>query len=129
MKTALFCVGIAGLTATTLAMTTPARAQSSLPQPPYRIDELTPALLAAGAAAGLSLLVRFVPGVRDWFDAQSALQKQWTMFALTAVVALTIGVWNMAATGFTQDALVRLLFALFAALTSNQVTYQFIKQP
>lgn len=86
-------------------------------------------MLAAAAASGLSLLFRFVPGAREWFDQLTPIQKQWCMFGLTTVIALAIGLWNMAANaqGVTCDTVARLLFAIFAALTSNQVTYQFIK--
>jgi hypothetical protein len=129
MKTHHICFTLAGLAAASLLLTAPAYADgSSLPPPPYSISELTPVVLAAAAAAGLSLVFRYVPGARDWFASLQPVYKQWCMFGLTAIIALGIGLWNMAVNGFSQDAVVRLLFALFAALTFNQVTYQFIKR-
>lgn len=128
MKQHHICFALAGLGGVALLLTAPAYGQSAVPPPPYRIDDLKPAMLTAAAAAGVSLIFRYVPGARDWFGQLQPEYKQWCMFALTAGIAVVIGAWDMAATGVTQDAVVRLLFALFTALTSNQVTYQFIRK-
>ncbi|HEY3289318.1 MAG TPA: hypothetical protein VGK87_04245 [Anaerolineae bacterium] len=121
-------IAAAASTVAALMFAAPTYSQSILPPPPYRIDDLKPAMLSAAAAAGISLIFRYVPGARDWFGQLQPEYKQWCMFALAAVIAIAIGTWEMAANGFTQDALVRLLFTLFTALTSNQVTYQFIRK-
>ena len=49
------------------------------------------------------------------------------MLGLPLVFALAITLWNIAAVGSAEDNIVKLLFALFDALSSNQVTYQYIK--
>ena len=105
---------------------TPAAAQ--LPPPPYTIDELTPAVIAAAAAAITALIFRYVPGAAGWFDTLQPVHKQWFMFGVTAFYGALIGIWNMAIDGITQESLLQLLITVFAALTSNQVTYQFIKR-
>jgi len=128
MKFHHICFVMAGLAGAGFLMTTPAYSQSPLPPPPYSINELTPALLAAAAAAGISLIFRYVPGACDWYATLPPVYKQWFMFGMSAMAALGIGLWNMSVNGFTQDAVVRLLFAIFTALTSNQATYQFIKR-
>ena len=100
---------------------------TQLPPPPYDLDQLTPAVLAAAAASLLSLIFRYVPGASDWFQGLVPIYKQWFMLVLTLVFALAITLWNIAAVGSAEDNIVKLLFALFAALSSNQVTYQYIK--
>ena len=100
---------------------------TQLPPPPYDLDQLTPAVLAAAAASLLSLIFRYVPGASDWFQGLVPIYKQWFMLILTLVFALAITLWNIAAVGSAEDNIVKLLFALFAALSSNQVTYQYIK--
>lgn len=100
---------------------------TQLPPPPYDLDQLTPAVLAAAAASLLSLIFRYVPGASDWFQGLVPIYKQWFMLVLSLAFALAITLWNIAAVGSAEDNIVKLLFALFAALSSNQVTYQYIK--
>lgn len=111
----------------TIAATPQPQPAAQLPPPPYDLDQLTPAVLAAAAAALLSLIFRYVPGAADWFQGLVPIYKQWFMLVLTLVFALAVTLWNIAAVGNAEDNVVKLLFALFAALTSNQVTYQYIK--
>ena len=101
----------------------------AIPAPPYTVDQLTPAILAAAAAALLSLIMQYMPGAANWFSTLTPIYKQWLMLVLSLIFALAITLWNIAATGSAGDQWVKLLFAMFAALTSNQVTYQYIKTP
>ncbi len=98
------------------------------PQPPYTIDQLTPAVIAGAAAAITALIFRYVPGAAAWFDTLRPVHKQWFMLGVTAFYGAAIGIWNMAVDGFTQESLLQLLIAIFASLASNQVAYQFIKK-
>ncbi len=98
------------------------------PPPPYSIDQLTPAVIAAAVASITALIFRYVPGASDWFSQLQPVHKQWFMFAVSSLFAIAIGLWNMAIDGFTPQSLVKLLFAIFAALSANQTTYQFIKR-
>ena len=91
------------------------------------IAELTPALLAAISGALISLIFRYVPGARAWFDQLDGERKQLLMFSVTAAVALIIGGIGLARDGVSEESLITLGLSLYAALTSNQSTYQFIK--
>ncbi len=90
-------------------------------------DDLTPAMLSAVAAAVVSLVFRYVPGASDWFAGLEATRKQLFMLGVTGAIAAAIGLYTFAQSGFSVERLWGLLFTLYAALTANQVTYQFIK--
>jgi hypothetical protein len=92
------------------------------------INDLTPAMLSAAAAAVISLVFRFVPGAADWFNSLASTQKQLFMLGVTAAIALFIGLYTFAQDGFEASRLWSLLFTLYAALSANQVTYQFVKR-
>jgi len=91
------------------------------------IAELTPALLSAISGALISLAFRYVPGARTWFDQLDGERKQLFMFVITAAVALLIGGIGLAREGVNEQSLITLGLSLYAALTTNQSTYQFIK--
>jgi hypothetical protein len=105
----------------------PAYAQVS-PATMPTIDELTPAMLAAAVASVISLVFRFVPGARAWFDTLEGEHKQAFMLAVTFLVGCAIGAYNMAQTGFSLHALMILLATIFGAMSANQVTYQYVKR-
>jgi hypothetical protein len=91
------------------------------------IDTLTPAMLAAIAGAVVSLIFQFVPGASDWFARLMPAQKQLFMLGVMLAVAIVISIYTFAQQGFTWSAMLTLLLTIYAALTANQVTYQFIK--
>ena len=91
------------------------------------IAELTPALLSAISGALISLTFRYVPGARTWFDQLDGERKQLLMFVVTTAVALIIGGISLAQEGVSEESLITLGLSLYAALTSNQSMYQFIK--
>lgn len=93
------------------------------------VQQLTPQVLAAIVSAVISLIFRFVPGALEWFDKKDSQQKQLFMLEVTLAVGAFIGVYNMAATGFSQETLLTLLVTIFYSLTSNFVTYNFTKRP
>ncbi len=92
------------------------------------IDTLTPAMLSAIAGAVISLIFQFVPGASDWFARLTPPQKQLFMLGVTSIVATVIAIFTFAQQGFAWSSLVTLVLVIYAALTSNQVTYQFIKK-
>ena len=92
------------------------------------IDTLTPAMLSAIAGAVISLIFQFVPGASDWFARLTPAQKQLFMLGATSAVAAAIAGYTFTQQGFTWSSLVTLMLVIYAALTSNQVTYQFIKK-
>ena len=97
------------------------------------IEQLTPAMLSAVAGAIISLVFRFVPGAKDWYDKLGAEQKQLYMLLIVVGVATLIGAYNYmqaAALGtahVTWSSLLYLLFTVYTAATANQVTYLFVK--
>jgi hypothetical protein len=86
-------------------------------------------MLAAIAGAVISLIFQFVPGASDWFARLTPPQKQLFMLGITTVAALAIAGYTFAQQPFTWSAVLTLLLTIYAALTANQVTYQFIKRP
>ena len=92
------------------------------------VDDLTPAMLSATVAAVLSLVFRYVPGAADWFNGLPVTHKQLFMLGVTSALAAAIGLYTFAQHGFSSGRLWCLLFTLYAALTANQVTYQFVKR-
>jgi hypothetical protein len=118
---ALFFVDIA--LGQEVALVTPAPDPLSVPT----VDELTPAMLAAIVASVISLVFRFVPRARSWFDTLSGEGKQAFMLSVTFLTGCAIGTYNMAQTGYSSHALFVLLATIFAAASANQVTYQYIK--
>lgn len=92
------------------------------------LQQLTPALLASIVSAVISLIFRFIPKAQAWFDTKEPEWKQLFMLAVTFLVGAFIGLYNMAATGFSQDSLMTLLFTILLSLTSNQTTYSFTKR-
>ena len=92
------------------------------------IDTLTPAMLSAIAGAVISLIFQFVPGASDWFARLTSVQKQLFMLGVTLAAAVVIACYTFAQHGFTWPAVLSLLVTIYAALTSNQVTYQFIRR-
>lgn len=105
---------------------TPLDASTTIAVP--TIQQLTPAVLAAIVSSVISLVFRFIPGALKWFDKMEPEQKQLFMLAVTFVVGAFIGLYNMAATGFSQDTLLVLLLTIFASFSSNQTTYSFTKR-
>lgn len=93
------------------------------------IDTLTPAMLAAIAGAVISLIFQFVPGASDWFARLTPPQKQLFMLSVMLAVAIILSIYTFTQQGFTWSALLTLILTIYTALTSNQVTYQFIKRP
>jgi hypothetical protein len=91
------------------------------------IAELTPALIAAITSGLISLAFRFVPSLRTWFDQHTPETKQAFMLIATLVVGSMMGMAAIAKYGFTEEGLILLGLTIYAALSSNQVTYQFIK--
>jgi hypothetical protein len=114
----------------TLVATAPAFGHAPDPGPrPHlpTIAELTPALIAAITTGLLSLAFRFVPRLRLWFDEHTPETKQSFMLIATFVVGLILGMAAIARYGFSEEGLILLGVTIYAALSSNQVTYQFIK--
>ena len=91
------------------------------------IGELTPALIAAVTSAVISLAFRFVPSLRTWFDAHSPDTKQAFMLVATLVVGAMLGTAALVKYGVSEEGLILLGLSIYAALSSNQVMYQFIK--
>jgi hypothetical protein len=91
------------------------------------IDTLTPAMLSAIAGAIISLAFQFVPGASDWFSGLPSTHKQLFMLGVTALVAVFIAANTYMQAGLSWSAFVGLVLTLYSALTTNQVTYQFIK--
>ena len=85
-------------------------------------------MLSAIAGAVISLVFQFVPGASDWFARLMPAQKQLFMLGVTSAVAMVIAIFTFAQQGFAWSSLVTLMLVIYAALTSNQVTYQFIKK-
>lgn len=128
---ALIIAGLAGLVSPVLAAPL-AQSPAPIPGSPHvpTIAELTPALLSAIVAAIVSLVFRFVPGFAVWLDEHySATGKQTFMLAVTLIVGAFIGAWNMVRDGVTEQGVILLLLTMYTALTSNQVTYSYIKPP
>lgn len=92
------------------------------------IEDLTPAMLSAIAGAILSLVFRYAPGAADWFAGLTPAQRQLFMLGVTSTIAILIGLYTFAQSGFNTSRLWSLLFTLYVALSSNQVTYQFVKR-
>ncbi len=91
------------------------------------IRTLTPVMLSAIVGAVVSLVFRFVPGAKDWFDSLASEHKQLFMLGVTVAVSAVIAAYTYFQEGVTGDSFIGLLLTIYAALTSNQVTYQFIK--
>lgn len=94
---------------------------------------VTPDWLVIAAAAVLSLLFRYVPGLNTWYYALAAEMKQLIMASL--ILLTLIIVFTLQCYGFMQTTLVCTQQGAFDALLTyilaigiNQGTYQIIKR-
>lgn len=99
---------------------------------------MSPEYLASVAGVVLSLAFAYIPGLREWFDAQAPQRKAQVMglaLILVAGGALGLACANIA-TAFPSAAItcdtpgvVAIVKVLIAALVANQATYLLMVRP
>ena len=98
---------------------------------------MTPEYLASVAGVVLSLAFSYVPGLREWFDAQIPQRKAQIMgLALIVVAGGAVGlacanIATLTGAAITCDApgVVAVVKVLIAALVTNQATYLLMVRP
>jgi hypothetical protein len=95
---------------------------------------ITSESLAAIAAAILSLLFSYVPGLNVWFAALKQEFKRLIMAGLLLVVSIVffyLGCQGILVTGIdcTQNGVIQLVWIFVLALMANQSTYQITPLP
>lgn len=89
---------------------------------------ITPALLASIAGVLLSLIMSYVPGLKDWYDGLTAQSKQLVMLGLLLLVSVGVFLLSCGALvqyGVTCDVAGAwgLIQVFIAAMIANQGTY------
>lgn len=87
-------------------------------------------MFASIAGALLSLAMKYIPGLSDWFSRQSKETKSAVMGALVIVAAAGVALWTCSdgACAAGGDWKVYVL-AIFSAATSNQAVHQITPAP
>jgi len=90
-------------------------------------------LLVGLAAAALSLLFGYVPGLREWYEGLDSVRKAQVMGALLVIVAVGVFLaacytpWQVATC--SEEGAWQLVELLIMALVANQATYLIAVRP